>query len=86
MLEQSTQQVYVGVSFYQAVFLVLFGFKIGGQTDLSWLWVTSPVWITWSLVAVLKLCQRWQERIMAQRAQNVTSDLDNLVEELYNER
>lgn len=86
MLEQPAQQVYVGVSFYQAMFLVLFGLKIAEQTELGWLWVTSPIWITWSLVAIYRVCQRWQEKLRAEKARRVTSDLDILVEELNNQQ
>lgn len=40
-----------------ALSLLFIGLKLTGYIDWSWLWVLSPLWITFVLIFVVELCK-----------------------------
>ena len=42
-----------GLDFIDALTLLLIGLKLTGTIDWSWLWVLSPMWISFSVAPVL---------------------------------
>lgn len=45
----------VGFSFEFVLFVVFLVLKLTGTIDWSWWWVTSPLWISLAIVAVIFL-------------------------------
>lgn len=56
-----------GVDFIDALTLLFIGLKLTGTIDWSWLWVLSPMWISFSvalfLAIVLLILEAVKERI-----------------------
>lgn len=50
MSESSTSS---GFSFEFVLFVVFLVLKLTGTIDWSWWWVTSPLWISFAIVAVI---------------------------------
>ena len=46
-----------GVGFVGLLTIVFITLKLTGYIDWSWVWVTSPIWITFLLVSVIIFLQ-----------------------------
>lgn len=42
-----------GISFFGALALIFIVLKLVGVIDWSWVWVLSPIWISWIIFAVI---------------------------------
>lgn len=45
----------VGIGFVDALTLLFIALKLTGHITWSWLWVLSPIWISFSFIAVICL-------------------------------
>lgn len=45
----------VGIGFAEALTLLLIGLKLGKVISWSWLWVLSPLWISFALLFVIAI-------------------------------
>ena len=45
----------VGIGFAEALTLLLIGLKLGKVISWSWLWVLSPLWISFALLLVIAI-------------------------------
>ena len=52
-MENKKEVKTVGIGFCDALTLLFIALKLCGVIDWSWLWVLSPIWITFSLLAVI---------------------------------
>ena len=54
-MKNTTEVKHVGIGFADALTLLFIGLRLGGVIQWSWLWVLSPLWITYALFAALAL-------------------------------
>ncbi len=45
----------VGIGFAEALTLLFIGLKLGKVISWSWLWVLSPLWISFALLLVIAI-------------------------------
>ena len=45
----------VGIGLADALTLLFIGLRLGGAIQWSWLWVLSPLWITYALLGLLTI-------------------------------
>lgn len=43
--------------------IIFFALKVAGVTTMSWLWVFSPLWISWGLVIIIVVCVWIREKL-----------------------
>jgi hypothetical protein len=43
--------------------VIFFALKVAGTTTMSWLWVFSPIWISWGLVIIIVVCVWIREKL-----------------------
>ena len=43
--------------------VIFFALKVAGATTMSWLWVFSPLWISWGLVIIIVVCVWIREKL-----------------------
>ena len=46
---------HVGIGFAEALTLLFIGLKLGKVISWSWLWVLSPIWISFVLIVVIAI-------------------------------
>lgn len=54
-MKQKKETRTVGIGFAEALTLLFIGLKLGKVVSWSWLWVLSPLWISFLLIVVLAL-------------------------------
>lgn len=52
-MANSTQNTSGGIGFVGLLTILFIGLKLTGFIDWSWLWVLSPIWISFSVVFAL---------------------------------
>ena len=54
-MKQKKETRTVGIGFAEALTLLFIGLKLGKVDSWPWLWVLSPLWISFLLIVVLAL-------------------------------
>ena len=62
-----------GLDFIDALTLLFIGLKLSGTIDWSWLWVLSPMWISFSVALFLAIVLLILEAIKNSIEENFTS-------------
>jgi len=51
-----------GIGFTGLLAIVFIVLKLCGVITWSWLWVLSPVWITWVVILIIMIVIIWRDR------------------------
>lgn len=51
-----------GIGFTDILTIVFITLKLCGVITWSWLWVLSPVWITWVVLLIIMIVIIWRDR------------------------
>ena len=55
MKGRNVEVKHVGIGFAEALTLLFIGLKLGKVISWSWLWVLSPIWISFVLIVVIAI-------------------------------
>lgn len=55
MKGKNAEVKHVGIGFAEALTLLFIGLKLGKVISWSWLWVLSPIWISFVLIVVIAI-------------------------------